>query len=182
MVWETSTPNPLDPLNELGSFSGSNSDIRAFIAECLAAHGHNIFLRVTTDQKCACKNSQDDLVHPSPFDEYDPSCSTCQGFGYHYIDLKMRAYRRMAFGLTNDAERSPWGMLGPGDTVWYFPYDQRVSVGHHIVEVTVNDTGNVIRAENIERIHEIKFSHLFRDLNGRPEYFAVLVREVWLSK
>jgi hypothetical protein len=185
MVWETATPNPNDPFGALRAFEGPGIDLRAVMERCLEDHGHNVFLRSPTGQVCACRKRQDDPIHPSPHDEFDIHCPDCQGFGYYYEDVKMRAYRRPAFGtfgFTGGLLRSPVGNFGVADTVWYFKHTEKSVVGHHIIEVTVDDDGDVVKAENIERIHEIRQSHLARERRGRPEFWEVLCREILIGK
>jgi hypothetical protein len=100
-------------------------------------------------------------------------------------DIRTRAYRRPAFGtfgFVGATVRTDIGMLGVGDTVWYFRYDVTAAVGYHIIECTTDDLGVVTEPFQIERTHEVKLAHLYRDRNGRPEYFAVLARERTIGK
>lgn len=185
MVWEKKTADPTRPHGTLPEVAGNDIDIRAEFKAIINDHGHTVFLRQSTGQVCACRKRQDNLTHPDPFDEFDRSCPGCQGFGYHYRDRRIRAYRRPAFGtfgLTGAVRRTPVGGVNAGDLVWYFEYGEQVRIGNHIVEVTDNDLGEPVVAINIERIHEIKQPHITRDRKGRTEFWEVLTREVVLGK
>jgi hypothetical protein len=186
MVWEFQpTPIPNKPYAGLPAIDDKGIDIRAEFARMMTDHGHTVFLRVPTGQLCACRATQDDPVHPNPDDEFEVSCPTCQGFGYHYRDLPVRAYRRPAygtFGFNGAIQRTQVGVGGVSDLVWYFQHTQRVDVGTHIIEVTDDDAGLPIKAYNIERIHEVKQAHITRDRTGRTEFWEVLSREVLFGK
>lgn len=187
MVWETQkTPAQNKPYGGLVPLTDAGINIREeFRKFVYDEHGHTVFLRIPTGQVCSCRSSQDNLVHPSPYDEFDISCATCQGFGYRYRDKRIRAYRRPAFGtfgFTGGTQRTQVGVGGVQDQVWYFEHDERVDTGSHIIEVTDDDNGLPIEAINIERIHEIKQSHITRDRRGRTEFWEVLTREVIFGK
>lgn len=180
MVWERLDDDQLSPWYELPGVVDGDIDIRKAIDECLTNHGHEIYLRETTEQRCTCFNPND------AFREFDPRCPTCQGFGYLYRDVLQRSYRRPAygtFGFTGAAQRIEIGTLGMADFVWYFKHTSEPVVGHHIVECTTDDEGKIkTNAKHIERIHEIKLAHLYRDRKGRPEYWACLTRESNMGK
>lgn len=176
MVWERTSPQPALPWQELAleSLEG-DIDIRVFLKECLANHGHVVFVRSPTNQRCHCWESRD-----GAFEEGDPNCSDCQGFGFYYIDRRTRAYRRPAFGtfgFTGAATRQQIGELGVADQVWYFEHTATPVIGHHIIEVTTDDNGEPTLPFQIERTWAIKLSHLYREKRGRPEYWACLARE-----
>ncbi len=181
MVWEfTNQPNN-GVWAEIGlDIRDGEISVRDEIVQCLAKHGHEVYLRSPTEQRCSCfKEDQ--------FDDFNPECSDCNGFGYYYVDRKIRAYRRPAFGtfgFTGATVRSPLGDISAADTVWYFPSTAKVSIGYIIVEVITDDQGNVYNAEapKIERKHAIKLAHLYRERLGRKEYWAVLAREMKLGK
>jgi hypothetical protein len=180
MVWDrVDTPSPF-PWSELNiDIDGSDIDVRLEIEKCITNHGHEIFIRKPTSQRCSCW--QED----SAFDEFYTGCSDCQGFGYAYEDIRTRAYRRPAFGtfgFVGATVRSDVGMLGVGDTVWYFRHNVPAVVGYHLVECTTDDIGVITAPIQIERLHEVKLAHLYRDRRGRPEYFAVLARDGTIGK
>ena len=175
MVWER-LPNPKrnEIWHELPVDDALGIDIRQVIDGCVRDHGHEIFLRSPTDQKCPCAETT------GPFKEFDPRCSTCNGFGFIYQDFKLRTYRRPAFGtfgFTGGTMRREIGIIGAADLVFYFKHTAKSVVGHHILEVTTDDKGLATKPFQIERTHEILLSHLYRERLGRPEYWAVLVRE-----
>lgn len=186
MVWEfQNAPLPNKPFAGLPGIDDKGIDIRAEFAKIITEHGHTVFLRIPTGQLCACRSTQDDLRSPSPDDEFDISCPTCQGFGYHYRDVPIRAYRRPAFGtfgFNGAVQRTQIGVGGVQDLVWYFQHTEKVGAGVHIVEVTDDDLGLPIKAYNIERIHQIMQAHITREKNGRTEFWEVLAREIIFGK
>jgi len=179
MVWEKQTPDANSPYGNIPAIDGSNIDLRREIAECLRVHGHEIFLRTRTDQRCPSHNNDD------AFKEFDPRCEFCQGFGFMYKDTKLRSYRRPAFGtfgFTGAAMRFEPGTMGAEDTVWYFAHEAESVVGNHIIEVTTDDAGLATKPYNIERTHEIQQAHLTRERSGRPEFWEVLARARRIGK
>jgi hypothetical protein len=175
MVWERlAQPSRAHPWHELPTDSSAGVDIRAVIAECVKNHGHELFLREPTDQKCACAEAS------GAFKEFDPRCPECNGFGYIYRDVKLRSYRRPAFGtfgFTGGTIRREPGVIGAADLVFYFKHTARSVVGDFIIEVTTDDEGLATKPYQIERTYEILLSHLYREKLGRPEYWAALARE-----
>jgi hypothetical protein len=180
MVWERlSDPDKKHPWQELPVYDAAGIDIRQTITNCVRDHGHEVFLRSPTDQKCPCAETT------GPFKEFDPRCSTCNGFGFIYVDTKIRTYRRPAFGtfgFTGGTMRQEIGVFGAADLVFYFQHTARSVVGHHILEVTTDDAGLATKPYQIERTHEILLAHLYRERVGRPEYWAVLTRDRRINK
>ena len=186
MVWDQrATPDTTKPYGTLAVIRNGEIDLRAEIQQCLEFRGHTVFLRQPTGQRCECQSRHTNLVKPSPFAEFDISCATCQGFGYHYRDRRVKAFNRPAFGtfgLTGALQRTPVGGMNAADLVWYFEHDENIRVGSHILEVTGDDAGGIVEAINIERIHEIKQPYPARDQKGRIEFWEVLAREVVFGK
>ncbi len=181
MVWDRIDTPPPFPWSELNlDINGSDIDIRLEIETCLTNHGHEVFIRRPTTQRCSCWQGD------SAFDEFYVGCADCNGFGYYYEDVRTRAYRRPAFGtfgFVGSTTRTDLGNLGVSDTVWYyFRHNITAATGHHIIECTTNDLGQITKPFQIERTHEVKLHHLYRDRRGRPEYFAVLARERTIGK
>ncbi len=180
MVWERLPTGGTSVWHELADLRDGDIDIREFINECLNKHGHEVFVRSPTEQRCSCFDPND------AFREFDPRCPDCQGFGYFYRDVLETAYRRPAFGtfgFTGAAQRVEVGTVGMADHVWYFRHTATPVVGHHVVECTTDDEGKIkTNPKHIERVHQILLAHLYREKLGRPEYWAVLTRESHLGK
>lgn len=175
MVWERLTqPAQTHPWHNLPAFDGEDIDIREVISNCLRDHGHEVFLREPTDQKCPCADTT------GAFKEFDPRCPDCNGFGFMYRDVKLRTYRRPAFGtfgFTGGTMRHQPGVIGAADLVFYFKHTAKSVVGDFILEVTTDDLGIATKPYQIERTYEIMLAHLYRERLGRPEYWAALARE-----
>jgi hypothetical protein len=180
MVWERlDEPARSYVWQTLGDFRGDGIDARQEATDFLTKHGHELFVRRPTEQKCSCADTT------GAFREFDVRCPTCSGFGYVYHDTKVRSYNRPAFGtfgFTGGAVQTSLGDVHAGDLVFYMPYDEPAVVGHHLVEVTTDDDGLATQPYIIERLYEIKIAHAFRDRRGRIEYWATLARELTLSK
>ena len=179
MVWEFESTPDQGVWAELGlDIRDGNISIRDEIVTCLKNHGHEVFVRAPTDQRCHCYKED-------AFNDFNPECSDCNGYGYYYVDRKTRGYRRPAFGtfgFTGAAVRSPLGDISAGDTVWYFPHTVNISIGYKIIEVITDDDGNARQPYKMERKHAVKLAHLYRERRGRKEYWAVLARELKLGK
>lgn len=180
MVWERlSQPDKNTVWHELPVDDGSDIDIRQTIDNCVRDHGHEIFLRSPTDQKCPCAETT------GAFKEFDTRCSSCNGFGFIYRDTNVRTYRRPAFGtfgFTGGSVRQEIGIIGAADLVFYFQFAARSVVGDFVLEVTTDDSGLATKPYQIERTYEILLAHLYREKKGRPEYWATLCRERRVNK
>ena len=181
MVWERSSPVPTAvPWAELRlDLQDASIDIREHLKRILEEHGHVVFLRSPTKQRCACWHGD------TEFDEFNPNCPDCQGFGFYYLDKRVRTYRRPAFGtfgLSGATQRTEVGELGVADLVFYFEHQETPVIGHHIVEVTTDDEGQPTVPIRIERTFQIHQAHLYREKLGRPEYWITLCKERTVGK
>lgn len=180
MVWERKDVPANAVWSELGS--GLTDDgtisIRDEIIHTLANHGHEVFVRSPTTQRCSCYKD-------GAFNDFHVDCPGCNGFGYAYLDTKIRSYRRPAFGtfgFTGGAVRSAFGDITSADSAWYFPHTANIAPGFVIIEVINNENGEAIVPYKMERKHAVKLSHLYREKKGRKEYWIVLTREMRLGK
>jgi len=176
MVWETNSSGSTFPWNEVGLFTGE-VDLRTEMDNLLDLRGHEVFVRKRTDQRCFCYARRQ-------YDEGNKFCSYCDGYGYYYYDYRYKTRRRPAFGTFgfHPKASTPIGDLMSGDNLFYFKHDNPVLEAYRIMEVYVNADGEAEAPYTIERVHDVKLTHAYRDQNGRIEYWAALAREVSLGK
>ncbi len=179
MVWERKETPGTHVWAELGlDIRDGNISVRDEIVQCLDKHGHEVFVRSPTTQRCHC-------FKEDSYDDFNPECTGCNGYGYYYVDRKTRAYRRPAFGtfgFSGSTVRSVLGDISAADTVWYFRSTIPISIGYGIIEVITDDNGKAREPYKMERKHAVKLAHLYREQRGRKEYWAVLARELKLGK
>jgi len=176
MAWETSTENTF-PWGSVTLLDGE-LDVRANVNTMLDQRGHGVFVRkrVSPARRCSCwQNNQ--------YDE-PRGCSRCDGYGWVYEDYEYKSRRRPAFGTYGFAPKiaAPMGNIIEGDNIFYFKYNNVISEAYRILEVTIDDTGAAEKPYKIERVHDVKVVHAYRDKFGRIEYWAALTRELSVGK
>lgn len=176
MVWETSTSGSSGIWSEASLFTGE-IDVRDRVTDLLDARGHEVFVRKRTDQRCSCYSDKQ-------YDEGSKYCYKCDGYGYIYRDHRYKARRRPAFGTFGLHPKVPTeiGDIVVGDNLFYFKYNNPISSAYRILEVTNDSSGEADPPYQIERVHDIKYVHAYRDQSGRIEYWAALTRERVMGK
>lgn len=179
MVWERKDKANASIWTELGLDTRDGViSVRDEMVNHLENHGHEVFIRRPTTQRCSCYKD-------GAFNDADVNCPGCNGFGYYYLDTKVRSYRRPAFGtfgFSGGTVRANIGDLTSADTVWYFKSIDSITVGNVIVEVVTDDLGQALKPYKMERKHAVRLSHLYREKKGRKEYWVALARELRLGK
>jgi len=175
MAWESTTAGAY-PWSELSLFSGE-VDIRVNVTALLDKRGHEVFIRKRTSKRCSCYVDRQ-------YDEGSAYCPLCDGYGYYYLDHRYKVRRRPAFGTfgLNPKKPTDLGDLIIGDNVFYFKHDNPISEADRVIEVTIDENGLAEKPYRIERIHDIKYVHAFRDQKGRIEYWVALTRERVMGK
>jgi hypothetical protein len=153
-------------------------DLRAEMETLLDNHGHIVFLRRALDRRCGCWDEASR--------EADSECPYCTGTGWLYQDERHLS-RRMP--LTDPVvaalleQRSPVGLLGVGQFIFWFKHDVKPTRRDSILEVTLDEaTGQPVQAINIEKIWDIGQVQDFRDRYGRIEFWGCWVRDSQLGK
>lgn len=164
--------------SELGFLMRGGIDLRNEMTDMLNRHGHKVFLRRASDQRCP--SWREDRREPHP-----ESCPYCWN-GWMYQDELVLTYRRPALGLVAeglvDTIRAPFGQITARQTIFYFTHDVAPSVRDAIIYVTLDGTQEPIQPFNIERIWQIEMTEDFRDRLGRIEYWAVMAEQRSIGK
>jgi len=176
MVWSGSESVSAFPWDQVSLFEGE-VDVRTEIATILNNRGHSVFVRKRGDRRCSCYSDRQ-------FDEANPFCPRCDGYGWIYLDYKYLSRRRPAFGTYGFAPkvRAAFGDLTSADNIWYFKHDNEISEAYCIIEVSVDAEGEPTKPYHFERVHDVKLVHAYRDKHGRIEYWAALARERVVGK
>jgi hypothetical protein len=155
-------------------------DLRLEMEDILAKRGHYVFLRRTQTRRCGCWNE-----HTR---EADIDCPYCTGTGWMYKD-ELHLARRMPVTDPTVAAILEWrmdfGFLGTATYIFWFGHDVNPAPSRRdtILEVRLDpDTGQPVKAYQIEAQWSIGQVHGFRDKGGRVEYWACWVREGSLGK
>lgn len=170
MSWETTSAANF-PWNEVTLFA-SEIDVRNQIATLLNRRGHSVFVRKRTEKRCSCWTGKQ-------YDESNYFCSRCDGYGWIYMDYEYKSRRRPAFGTYGFAPKvtAAFGDIEAGDSIFYFKHSDTISEAYKILEVTIDSKGAAEKPYRIERVHDVKLAHAYRDQYGRIEYWAALTRE-----
>jgi hypothetical protein len=154
-------------LDEL--FFGYKSGIRHGYP-CLIRH-----LRRDANNKpiaCTCLNS---LTR-----EADPDCSYCYGEGYLFDEewhWTYSTYGGADGGLINRNTWMPPGAVRVDFKVFYFRYDTSIFYGDKVVEVKMDEEGNILQPVVRSIIYSPQTINKLRADNSRIEFITVYCRE-----
>lgn len=109
--------------------------------------------------------------------EPDPSCSFCLGEGYNWHEDWVWSYSTYGDGLISKVVSMPPGALRVDYKVFYLRYDANVLYGDKIVEVRLDENGQITLPFIRESIYQPQTIARFRSDNSRTEYIAVYCRE-----
>lgn len=176
MSWETASSSAPYPWDEVGLFTGE-VNVRTQVTNMLETRGHAVFVRKRTSRRCSCYRREQ-------YDEPSKTCPYCDGYGWYYQDYEYKTRRRPAFGTFgfNPKANTMLADIMSGDCVFYFKWDNPITEAYRILEVTIDADGDAELPYQIERVHDIKLSHPYRDQYGRIEYWAALTREKVFGK
>lgn len=110
----------------------------------------------------------------------DPDCSYCYGAGYLFDEqwhLTYRQYIGADGGLANRGVWTPPGEVRVDYTVFYFRYDVGLKYGDEIVEMKLDEEGEVVVPYVRTNIYRPRTIDYLRSDGGRIEYCAVYCRE-----
>jgi len=156
-----------DELDEL--FFGYKSGIR---------HGHQTairHLRRTSEGKpiaCSCMN---EITRDGDYD-----CSYCLGEKYLWDEAWYWTYSMYSasnMGLANRLKYMPSGALRVDFKVFFFRYDTNLRYGDKIIEMKLDEEGNLVVPYIRETIYFPQTIQKYRSDNGRIEYIAAPCRE-----
>ncbi len=165
----------IDLRSELDEFFfGYNSGVR---------HGNFVLIRRmrrdSTGKKIACS-----CLHPITR-EADPDCSFCSsgsGDAEGYLWSETWAWSFSTYGggdggLINRIINMPPGQLRVDFKVFYFRYDVDIRYGDKIVEVRLDEEGNITLPFTRETIYSPQTIERKRSDNSRIEFYTVHCRE-----
>lgn len=159
--------NLREEIDEL--FFGYSSGIR---------HGYPIIIRnIRRDSNnrkipCTCK----DPISREP----DFNCSYCFGEGFLADENWTWTYSTYVGsdgGLTNRIKYMPPGATKVDFKVFYFRYDTNIKYGDKIVEVKLDEDGNVVLPLIKESIYGLETINKLRSDNSRIEFITVYCKE-----
>lgn len=143
-------------------------------------HNHLILLRKrkvdSNNQqiKCNCVNA---ITLES---NSENNCEFCLGEGYLWIETFHRCYSSMVGadgGKTNRTRRIMPGSIRTDYKIFYFKYDTKISYSDKIIELRLDNEGNVSVPYQRLRIFKPETIQEYRSDFGRLEYLAVYARE-----
>ena len=152
-------------------------DLRLEMDKILMDHGHLVYLRRAMSRRCGCYNEVTK--------ESVQTCPQCTGTGWLYQD-ELHLTRRMP--ITDPVvaalmeQRSPVGLVGVDQSVFWFKYDVNPGIRDVILEITLGDDGQPTLPVQIEAIWNIGQLYDARDRNGRVEFWACWVRRGAMGK
>lgn len=112
--------------------------------------------------------------------EPDPDCSYCLGEGYNWSEDWLWSYSTYGGGdggLINRTINLPPGQVRVDFKVFYFRYDADIRYGDKIVEVRLDEEGNITLPFTRETIYSPQTIDRKRSDNSRIEYYTVFCRE-----
>lgn len=112
--------------------------------------------------------------------EPDPDCSFCAGEGYlndaeWFWTFSM--YDGSKSGMASKIKYIAPGAIRVDEMIFFFRYDNPIRYGDKIVQVKLDEEGQVIVPNLIEAIYKPATINKHRSDNGRIEYFTVHCRE-----
>lgn len=149
-------------------------EIRALIKD----HGREVFLRKRTGQRCRCF----DPITEEP----EVDCPTCSGYGYVYLDHRVKGFKYLVSFPTSAAYRkfiAEFGVMGTDEVIFYIEAPKlQPSLHDVVVEVITDEYGKVKRPLLIERLHDVNQVVDLRENKGRISYWALRTRRKDLGK
>lgn len=112
--------------------------------------------------------------------EADPDCSYCYGERYLWDEDWAWTYSTFAggtTGLTNKLKYMPPGAVGSDLRTFYFRYDADIQYGDKIVEMKLDEEGNLVVPYVRESIYFPQTIIRHRSDNSRIEYITAQCRE-----
>lgn len=112
--------------------------------------------------------------------EADPDCSYCYGERYLFDEnwaWTYSMYTGSEGGLANKVIYLPPGSVRVDYKLFFFRYDTDIKYGDKIIEMKLDEEGDVIVPYIRESIYLPQTIRKYRSDNGRIEYFGVYCRE-----
>ena len=126
---------------------------------------------------CQCSTSQASK-------QGNPTCQYCNGEGFLWDEEWKMTYRMFIGadgGKASRFVRMPSGQIHADTVVFFFRYDTNLKYGDKIVEVALDEEGDVIKNSNNTYIRRAIYKPQtvvpYRADNGRIEYYALYCRE-----
>lgn len=123
-------------------------------------------------ESCTCKNE-----HTR---EPDPDCSYCLGEGYLWDEdwvWTYSMYANDASGLASRITFLPPGNVRVDYKIFFLRYDSDIQYGDKIVEVKLDEEGNLVVPYIRQAIYKPQTINKYRSDNSRIEYIAVYCKE-----
>ena len=143
-------------------------------------HNHLVLLRkrkqdsLGADIKCNCVNK----LTREP--NVEKNCQFCLGEGFLWVETFHRCYSSMVGadgGKANRTRRVMPGVIRTDYKIFYFKFDAKISYKDKIIEVRLDNEGNVSVPYERINIFVPETIQEYRSDYGRLEYLAVYARE-----
>ncbi len=112
--------------------------------------------------------------------EADPDCSYCLGEGYLFDESWLWTYSMYGAsdtGLVSKITYMPPGAVRVDYKIFFFRYDSDIQYGDKIVEVKLDEDGNLVVPYVRVAIYKPQTINKYRSDNSRIEYIAAYCRE-----
>lgn len=124
--------------------------------------------------KCTCVNSLSKEANS------ESNCQFCLGEGYIWKETFYRCYSVLMGadgGKANRTKRIKGGSIRTDFKIFYFKFDTKISYKDKIIELRLDNEGNVSVPYQRDAIYKPETIQEYRSDNGRLEYIAVYARE-----